>query len=312
MNDKLKIIFMGTPEFSVPALEKIHELYGVECVVTVPDKPQGRGLVLKPSPVKQKALELGIKVLQPESLKNIDFIEQIKQIQPDIIVVIAFRILPKDIYTAANIASFNIHGSLLPKYRGAAPINWAVINGEKSSGLTSFILKEKVDTGNILIKKEVLLYDGITAGELHDMLMPVAADLSIETIDMLIKGNFQALPQDDTIATPAPKIFKQDCIINWNKSAKDVRNFIHGLSPYPGAFTMMHGKQLKILKTIISPKHNLTEGAFLIKNGKFLIGTQDGALELCEVHPENKKIMLVKDFLLGYRGDDIGVMSGID
>ena len=311
MNDKLKIIFMGTPEFSVPALEKIHELYGIECVVTVPDKPQGRGLVLKPSSVKQKALELGINVLQPESLKNPDFIEQIKQIAPDIIVVIAFRILPKDVYTIAKIASFNIHGSLLPKYRGAAPINWAVINGEKTSGLTSFILQEKVDTGNVLIKKEIRLFDGITAGELHDLLMPIAADLSIETIDMLAKGNFQALPQDDTIATPAPKIFKQDCIIDWNKPAVNVRNFIHGLSPYPGAYTIMHGKHLKILKTIITKKSNLTEGAFVINDGKFLIGTKDFALELLEVHPENKKTMPVKDFLMGYRGDEIGVMGGL-
>ena len=194
---------------------------------------------------------------KPESLKNPDFIEQIKQIAPDIIVVIAFRILPKDVYTIAKIASFNIHGSLLPKYRGAAPINWAVINGEKTSGLTSFILQEKVDTGNVLIKKEIRLFDGITAGELHDLLMPIAADLSIETIDMLAKGNFQALPQDDTIATPAPKIFKQDCIIDWNKPAVNVRNFIHGLSPYPGAYTIMHGKHLKILKTIITKKINL-------------------------------------------------------
>jgi methionyl-tRNA formyltransferase len=312
MDNKIKIIFMGTPEFSVPALEKIHELYGVNCVVTVPDKPHGRGLTLKPSPVKQKAIELGINVLQPESLKISDFIEAVKLIEPDIIVVIAFRILPKEVFTIAKIASFNIHGSLLPKYRGAAPINWAVINGEKTSGLTSFILQEKVDTGNILIKREVRLNDGITAGELHDMLMPVASDLSIETIDMLLKGDFQALPQDDAIATPAPKIFKQDCIINWNKPAHEVRNFIHGLSPYPGAFTIMNGKHFKILKTFITKKHNLTYRSFLIKDGKFLIGTQDYVLELLEVHPENKKTMSVKDYLLGYRGEEVGVMGSVN
>jgi methionyl-tRNA formyltransferase len=311
MNSKIKIVFMGTPEFSVPALEKIHELYGIECVVTVPDKPQGRGLILTPSPVKQKAMELGIKVLQPESLKDIDFLEQIKQIASDIIVVIAFRILPKEIFTTAKIASFNIHGSLLPKYRGAAPINWAVINGEKSSGLTSFILQEKVDTGNILIKREVKLYDGITAGELYDMLMPVAADLSIETIKLLISGNYKALPQDDTIATPAPKIFKQDCIINWNNAAIDIRNLIHGLSPYPGAFTIMNGKKFKILKTAISTKQNLSVGTFIIRDGKFLAGTKDYALELLEVHPENKKNMPVNVFLMGYRGEELGIFGGL-
>lgn len=299
------IIFMGTPEFSVPTLEEIHLKYGVKCVVTVPDKPQGRGLKLAFSPVKQKAIELNIPILQPEKLKDDIFIEQLKSFNPDIIVVVAFRILPKEVFTIPKIATFNIHGSLLPKYRGAAPINHAIINGEKISGLTTFIIQEKVDTGNILLKKQVELYDGITAGELHNILMIEAPKIAIETIELLLSGNYVALPQDETEATPAPKIFRDFCKINWNNSAVNIRNFIHGLSPYPGAYTKISDNTVKILRVKIS-NHKLEPYQFTITNNNLLIGTIDNAIEILEIQPENKKVMNIRDFINGWRFEKSG------
>jgi len=299
------IIFMGTPDFSVPTLEEIHSKYGVSCVVTVPDKPQGRGLKLAFSPVKQKALELNIPILQPEKLKDEIFIDQLKSYNPDVIVVVAFRILPKEVFTIPKIATFNIHASLLPKYRGAAPINHAIINGEKISGLTTFIIKEKVDTGNILLKKEVELYDEITAGELHNILMIEAPKIAIETIELLLCGNYVALQQDESEATPAPKIFRDFCKINWNNSAVKLKNFIHGLSPYPGAFTKICDNTVKILKVKIS-NHNLEPSEFTFTDNNLFIGTLDNALDILEIQPENKKIMNIRDFINGWRFEKSG------
>lgn len=296
---------MGTPDFSVPTLEEIHSKYGVSCVVTVPDKPQGRGLKLAFSPVKQKALELNIPILQPEKLKDEIFIDQLKSYNPDIIVVVAFRILPKEVFTIPKIATFNIHASLLPKYRGAAPINHAIINGEKITGLTTFIIKEKVDTGNILLKKEVELYDGITAGELHNILMIEAPKIAIDTIELLLSGKYNALPQNEIEATPAPKIFRDFCKINWNNSAVNLRNFIHGLSPYPGAFTKICDNTVKILRVKIS-NHKLEPSQFIITNNNLLIGSIDNALEILEIQPENKKVMNIKDFINGWRFEKSG------
>jgi len=299
------IIFMGTPDFSVPTLEEIHSKFGIRCVVTVPDKPQGRGLKLAFSPVKQKALELNIPILQPEKLKDEIFINQLKSYNPDIIVVVAFRILPQEVFSIPKIATFNIHASLLPKYRGAAPINHAIINGEKITGLTTFIIKEKVDTGNILLKKEIELYDGITAGELHDILMIEAPKIAIDTIELLLSGKYNALPQNEIEATPAPKIFRDFCKINWNNSAVNLRNFIHGLSPYPGAFTKICDNTVKILRVKIS-NHKLEPSQFIITNNNLLIGSIDNALEILEIQPENKKVMNIKDFINGWRFEKSG------
>jgi len=299
------IIFMGTPDFSVPTLEEIHSKFGIRCVVTVPDKPQGRGLKLAFSPIKQKALELNIPILQPEKLKDEIFINQLKSYNPDIIVVVAFRILPQEVFSIPKIATFNIHASLLPKYRGAAPINHAIINGEKITGLTTFIIKEKVDTGNILLKKEIELYDGITAGELHDILMIEAPKIAIDTIELLLSGKYNALPQNEIEATPAPKIFRDFCKINWNNSAVNLRNFIHGLSPYPGAFTKICDNTVKILRVKIS-NHKLEPSQFIITNNNLLIGSIDNALEILEIQPENKKVMNIKDFINGWRFEKSG------
>lgn len=243
---------MGTPEFAVPTLEKINEIYGVKAVVTVPDKERGRGRKVSYSAVKEKAVELGIDVLQPEKLKDEDFIEKIKSYNPDIICVIAFRILPEEVYSIAKIASFNIHGSLLPKFRGAAPINRAIMAGEKKTGLTSFILKKIVDTGDILLKSEVDVTDNMTAGELHDLMMPLAAELSVKTIDLLKSGNYSPLMQNDEEASPAPKIFREECKLDISKNVLDGKNFIHSLSPYPAAFIEINDIEIKLLRVEIS------------------------------------------------------------
>lgn len=303
---KLKIIFMGTPEFAVPALDSIHSEYGVEAVVTVPDKPKGRGLKLAFSKVKEKALELKIPVYQPISLKDEDFLSTISNINPEIIVVIAFRILPRELYSMAKIASFNIHGSLLPKYRGAAPINHAIINGEKKTGLTSFVLQEKVDTGNILLKSEIDIDDEMTAGELHDLLMPLAADLSLSTIELLLSGNYSPIIQSDDEASPAPKLNKENTKLNWDLPAVKIINLIRGLSPYPGAWSNMDGNNLKIFKAVKTNSKTLSPKQYRIDKKQFLVGTTDYDISLLQIQPQNKNSMNISNFLNGYRGSETG------
>lgn len=300
---KANIVFMGTPDFSVPALVKIHEKFGLKAVVTIPDKPKGRGKKLLPSPVKEKADELGIQVLQPTSLKDDDFLNKIAKLNPDIFCVIAFRILPLVLYEMPNIASFNIHGSLLPKYRGAAPINHAIINGEDKTGLTSFILQKKVDTGDILIRKEVEINKYETFGDLYSRLKPVAADLALETIDLLISGNYNALQQNDQEATPAPKIYRDDTKINWSNHSDEIINFIHGVSPIPCAWTLLNNERLKIYRA----KHNnkkvhLNAGEYKIDDRSFMVGTDNGNIELVEFQLPGKKVIQIDDFIRGWRG----------
>lgn len=295
---------MGTPEFAVESLVKINENYNISAVVTVPDKAKGRGQKLSFSPVKEKALELGLNVLQPEKLKDENFISELKSLNPDIICVIAFRILPEEVFSIPKIASFNIHGSLLPKFRGAAPINRAIMEGETKTGLTSFILKKQVDTGDILLKKEVEIFDEMTAGELHDKLMPLAAQLSLETIELLKNDNFKTEMQDELLASPAPKIFRDECQINSDKNVVSAKNHIHGLSPYPAAFLNIDNIEIKILKVKLSDE-NIEKSTYLIKD-KFLLGFDNGTLEVLELKPQGKKVMNVKDFLNGWRGNKNG------
>lgn len=303
----MNIIFMGTPEFAVPSLEKLHYLFGVKAVVTVPDKEQGRGRKVKFSPVKEKALELGIDVLQPEKLKDTEFIERIKSYNPDIICVIAFRILPEEVYSLAKIASFNIHGSLLPKFRGAAPINRAIMAGESKTGLTSFILKKVVDTGDILLRTEIEIYENMTAGELHDALMPMAAGLTVDTIKLLEKGNYTLLNQNDEEATPAPKIFRDECKLDVNYNVIKAKNHIHGLSPYPAAFIVIEDIEIKLLRVEFSDKL-IIKGCYLIDK-EFLIGVEGGTLKVLELKPQGKSEMKVNDFINGWRKDKTGILS---
>lgn len=304
-----KIIFMGTPDFAVPSLEILHKNFGIRAVVTIPDKPKGRGLKLTPSPVKIKAEELNIEFLQPEKLNDEDFINYIQQIDPDIIVVIAFRILPRELYSLAKIASFNIHGSILPKYRGAAPVNHAIINGEKESGVTSFILQEKVDTGNILLVKKININEEMTAGELHDLLMPMAAELAVDTVKLLLSGNHVPSRQDDNLASPAPKLNNENTLIDWTKSSEHIVNFIRGLSPYPAAWTYFNGEKLKILKAKKTDLKSDTPGTFLITDKNFYVAASDYIVDLTLIQPANKKLMTKNDFLNGYRGSPNGMMK---
>jgi methionyl-tRNA formyltransferase len=300
---------MGTPEFAVPTLEKLNEKYGIGLVVTVPDKAQGRGLKLMPSAVKEKAIELEIPILQPESLKSEEFIRTVSEFNPDIIVVLAFRILPEEVFTLAKVGSFNIHASLLPAYRGAAPINWAIINGEKKTGLTSFLLEKKVDTGSILLSKEFEIPDGFTAGDLHNALMPLSAELAIETCELLLSWNYQLIPQDESKASKAPKIFPEDCKIDWSLPAEKIRNFIHGTSPTPGAWTIWDDKRLKILRARISDNKEGIAGFFIIENSQFMVFCGEDAIIIDELQAEGRKPMKIKDFLNGYKGENQGIFD---
>lgn len=301
-----KIIFMGTPEFSVPTLKALNDEFGVAAVVTVPDKPKGRGRKVKPSPVKKAAEELGINVLQPSSLKDPEFIEQLESYEPDIFCVVAFRILPEEVFSIPKIASFNIHASLLPKYRGAAPINWAIINGEEETGVTSFILEKKVDTGNVIAQKKTAIEENMTVGELHDKLMPLSAELAVETVQKLAEGNYTLKEQSDSEATPAPKIFRKDCEINWNQDAEKVKNFINGMSPIPGAWSNFDNKTTKFLKAEVSDKINSEAESYLIENDKLKIQTTTKSVKILKIQPEGKKAMKIEDFLKGFRGEKKG------
>lgn len=299
---KPKIVFMGTPEFAIPALKKVNEIYGVSAVVTQPDKPKGRGQHLAWSAVKECAIELGIPVIQPISMKDPDFISELSGLKPDIIVVIAFRILPPEVYELASIATFNIHGSLLPKYRGAAPINWAIINGEKETGITSFILKQAVDTGDILLQKKIHIGNEDTFGDIYKILSELSADLTLETIDVLSSGKYSVSQQNNELATPAPKIFKEHCKIDWTKNADYTVNLIRGLSPVPSAYTIFNGDNLKILKAHKCTKNQLEPGHYKITAKEFAIGCEDAAVSITELQPAGKKVMKIEDFLRGYRG----------
>ncbi len=302
------IIFMGTPDFAVPSLVALHQKFGINAVVTNPDKPQGRGLKLYPSPVKIAAEKLSIPILQPESLKDPYFAEQIKELEPDIICVIAFKILPKSVYSLAKLGTFNVHGSLLPKYRGAAPIQWSIINGDKETGVTTFLLNDTVDTGNILLQKKCLVSDTMTFGDLYSEMMPLAADIAVETCELLISGDVHSISQDSSLATPAPKLFREQCLINWNDSSCRVKNFIHGVSPIPAAWTYFNKSKLKIYRCKTS-ELQLPVGTYQISNNSFVIGCLDGSCEIHELQPEGKPKMSVRDFINGYRGETVGSLS---
>jgi methionyl-tRNA formyltransferase len=269
------------------------------------------------SAVKVAAEQLGIAtILQPESLKSPEFFEHLSALKPDIIAVVAFRILPPSVYGLARLGAFNVHGSLLPKYRGAAPINWTIINGERETGVTSFLLAESVDTGAMLGRRIIAVPEGMTAGELHDALMPLAAELAVETCQMIASGSIKPLPQDDSIATKAPKIFREHCLIDWNKPAHEVRNFIHGMSPHPGAWTLFPaGKTLKILRvSLVEPVESAQTppaGTYSIEQGKFTIACAHGAVRVETVQPEAKRAMAAEEFVRGYRGELQGTLEKI-
>lgn len=294
---------MGTPEFAVPSLNILLENgYDIPAVVTVPDRKKGRGLVESYSDVKKFALEKNIKVLQPEKLKDEDFVSELKAIAPDLIIVVAFRILPREVYTIPKLGSFNLHASLLPKFRGAAPINWAIINGETETGVTTFFLQDKVDTGNIILQKKVEIDDDETAGTLHDKLSVVGKYAVLETVKLIESDKAEVHPQDNTLASPAPKIFKEDCKINWNAPVEKVYNFIRGLSPYPTAWTTLDGKNVKIFLAGETGMTNTNDpGTIVIDGKKMFVNTQNEWLEITELQLEGKKRVFASDFVNGLR-----------
>lgn len=299
----MKVIFFGTPEFAIPSLKILYDNgYEISAVVTVPDKEKGRGLKPEPSPVKKFALSLGLKVLEPVNLKDENFINQLKEINPDLGVVVAYRILPREVYSLPKYGTFNLHASLLPKYRGAAPIQWAIINGEKVTGVTTFFLQDKVDTGNIILQREVQIDDEDNFQTLHDKLSQIGSDLVLETVKLIETGNYELKSQDDSLATLAPKITKEICQINWDQSAIKIHNLIRGLSPVPGAFTKLGDKMIKIFRSkLIDENSENDPGLIEIKEDEILVNTADKKLSILELQPESRKKMSAKEFLLGYK-----------
>jgi methionyl-tRNA formyltransferase len=302
----MNIVFMGTPDFAVPSLEiLLKNNYTVSAVVTAPDKPRGRGQQVSFTAVKESALRYSLPVLQPETLRDPLFISALTDLKPDLFIIVAFRILPKEVYSIPVKGSFNLHASLLPKFRGAAPINWAIINGEKESGVTTFFLQDKVDTGNIILQKHVPISDEMNAGELHDSLSTVGSIAVLETVQMIEKGTANPQQQDNTLASPAPKIFKETCRIDWNQSADVIHNFVRGLSSYPTAWTVHNDKQIKIFQTkkseVRSQKSESEVGTIGIVENKILVLTSDGSIEILELQLEGKKRMSAEEFLRGYR-----------
>ena len=301
-----RIIFMGTPEFAVPSLEKIYTAgYEIAAVITAPDKPSGRGMQIKESAVKKFALSKNLKILQPERLKAPEFIEELKGLNADLQIVVAFRMLPEVVWNMPPMGTINLHASLLPQYRGAAPVNWVIINGEKETGATTFKLRQEIDTGNILLQKKIPIRLDETAGELHDEMMEVGADLLLQTIAELIKGSLKEIPQSHQkhILHQAPKIFTETCQINWEKSIDDTYNLIRGLSPYPAAFTFLKEKKLKIFKSekeMGNPHEK--PGEFITDNKTFLkFACTNGYVYTKELQLEGKKKMTVEEFLKGWR-----------
>lgn len=303
----LRIIYMGTPEFAVAGLEALLQAgCNIVAVITAPDKPAGRGMELQQSAVKKYALQQSLTVLQPEKLKNPEFLRQLQELKADLQICVAFRMLPEVVWNMPPMGTINLHGSLLPQYRGAAPINWAVINGEKETGVTTFKLKHEIDTGNILLQERFPISEEDTAGTVHDRMMPVGAGLLVKTVKGLADGSLKETPQlvsTDAVIHHAPKIFTETCQINASRSMEEVFNLVRGLSPYPAAFTSLNGKKLKIFKcrkTAEIPETNAgefeTDGKTYLK-----LACANGYLQLLDIQLEGKKRMNVEEFLRGYR-----------
>lgn len=306
--EDLRIVYMGTPDFAVESLRALVEGgYNVVAVVTMPDKPIGRhGSVLQPSPVKQYAVEHGLKVLQPEKLKDPTFVEELRALKADLQIVVAFRMLPEIVWSMPPLGTFNAHASLLPKYRGAAPINWAIINGETETGITTFFLKHEIDTGDIIQQVRIPIADTDNVEVVHDKLMVLSGKLVTETVDNIIAGTVTSIPQDhfrDVPLTPAPKIFRDTCRIDWNQPTKKIYDFIRGLSPYPAAWTTLDGKAMKVYEAEKEMKTPEGKPGQLLSDGKtcLKVATADGMLNIKVLQLEGKKKMPIADLLRGLK-----------
>ncbi len=298
----MRIIFMGTPVFAVPSLERLVENgYKPIAVVTGPDRRRGRGQKMSPTPVKEAALRLGIeRIIQPENVKDPAFAEEIAALAADVIVIVAFRILPPAVFTQATRGAFNLHGSLLPRYRGAAPINRAVMAGAQETGVTTFFLKAKVDTGAMILQRSMPIGPDETAGEVHDRMMEIGADAVVETVRLIDAGPVATQEQDDSLATPAPKIFHEDARIVWDQPADVVHNQVRGLSPYPGAWTHHGAALLKVYRTRRVAGAG-APGEVIEAGPRLVVACGDGAVELLMVQQEGRRRMEAATFLNGYR-----------
>lgn len=298
----MRVIFMGTPEFAVPSLQAILDAgFDVPLVVSTPDRQKGRGRRVSPSAVKEFAVGRGLEVATPESLKDPEFADLVRSKRPDVICVVAFRILPESIYSIPSRGSFNLHGSLLPRYRGAAPINWAIINGDSETGVTTFFLRKSVDTGSVIMRRSMPIGPEDTFGEVHDAMMILGAEVVVETLRRIEAGDPDPQPQDEALATPAPKIFRDDCRIDWNLPAIKLHDFIRGLSPHPAAFTRHAEKTLKIYRSIVTDEAGLAPGEIRVAGGAMLVGTGSTALRVTELQMEGKRAMPVEEFLRGFK-----------
>jgi methionyl-tRNA formyltransferase len=310
LHNNIRIIFLGTPEFAVASLDALIKAgFNVVTVVTAPDKPAGRGMKLQQSAVKEYAVAKNLTVLQQAKLKDEHFLQELRMLKADLQVVVAFRMLPEVVWNMPPMGTINLHASLLPNYRGAAPINWAIINGEKETGVTTFKLKHEIDTGNILMQQSISIKEDETAGELHDRMKITGADLLVRTVQGVADGLLNEVDQESVIGDQlmqlkhAPKIYKDICKIDWNKSVEEVYNLIRGLSPYPAAFTFLHDKLLKIIrseKINVSPE--VPAGEYITDSKTFLkFACTKGYIAVKELQMEGKKKMAVEEFLKGFR-----------
>lgn len=292
---------MGTPDFSVPSLETLYNSkHKISAVVTAPDKQRGRGRKISYTPIKEFALKNNVPVLQPEKLKDENFISDLKKINADIFVVVAFRILPPEVFTIPKFGSFNLHGSLLPKFRGAAPIQWAIMKGEKETGVTTFALEEKVDTGKIYLQEKINIDEKDDFGSLHDKMSIIGAKVVLDTVDLIEEQKFKLLQQDNSCTSPAPKIKKETAKINWNNSAEYIHNQIRGLSPYPCTFFIHNKKMIKIYKSELVDKKDLSPSEIFQTKTELYIGCGDGCLKILELQKEGSRRMTTEDFLRGF------------
>ena len=310
----LRIVYMGTPEFAVESLKRLVEGgYNIVGVITMPDKPMGRhGSVLQPSPVKQYAVSQGLKVLQPEKLKNEEFVAELRSLNADLQIVVAFRMLPEVVWSMPRLGTFNLHASLLPQYRGAAPINWAVINGDTETGITTFFLKHEIDTGEIIDQVRVPIADTDNVEVVYERLMRLGGDLVLKTVDAILAGSVKTIPQEELAQVgelrPAPKIFKETCRIDWTIGVKRIYDFVRGLSPYPAAWTELYQEgadpiMLKIFETEkLFCEHSLAPGTIVTDcKTYFKIASSDGYVNVLSLQLAGKKRMEINDFLRGYR-----------
>ncbi len=305
-----RIVYMGTPEFAVPSLRAlVHAGYKVAGVITAPDKPAGRGRKLQESAVKKYALATGLKLLQPTNLKDPDFLEELRSLRADLQVVVAFRMLPVQVWEQPKLGTFNLHASMLPDYRGAAPINWAIINGETRTGLTTFFINEDIDTGNIILQREVPIGDSTTAGELHDLMMEVGSDLVLDTVALIAAGEAKPRPQKTGAVKMAPKLNKENCRIRWDLPMQRIFDHIRGLSPYPAAWTQLYNKgeitEMKIYRSqMVYGSHDKEPGAVVVRDKQILVAVNSGYLKLLELQLAGKRKLDAISLLNGYRFED--------